>query len=76
MLTSNVNKSFTGLGYIFSKLSDSSFIPLQFCTVIVVEVVLLQPKAVPVIVYVLVEVGLAETEFPVVELNPVDGLHE
>ena len=45
-------------------------------TVIVVEAVLLHPEAVPVTVYVVVEVGLAETELPVVELNPVDGLHE
>ena len=35
-----------------------------------------QPLLVPVTVYVVVEVGDAVTEFPVVVFNPVDGDHK
>jgi hypothetical protein len=44
-------------------------------TVTVTCAVAVQPSASPVTVYVVVEAGVAVTVEPVVELNPVEGLH-
>jgi hypothetical protein len=57
-------------GGVFTVTTGNGFIVTVTCVVAV------QPFASPVTVYVVVEVGLAVTEEPVVALNPVAGLHE